>query len=332
VDLSKPFMKKFIKVLAIIVVVILGLVALFGAYLKLALPNVGDPEELTIDPTPARIERGAYLANHVTVCMDCHSQRDWTQFSGPIGGNLGGGGEHFGPEMGFPGDFYSKNITPYNLGDWSDGEIFRLITSGVNKDGNPIFPVMPYHAYGRMDREDIFSIIAYIRTLEPISKDISDSKAIFPVNFLLHTMPQKAAFTTLPDTNDQVAYGQYLVNAAGCIDCHTPVKQGKIIPELAFSGGREFAMPGGLIVSSNITSHTENGIGGWTDDVFVRRFKAYVDSAANLQVEPGQLNTIMPWVMYAGMKERDLRAIYAYLQTLEPIDHRVVAFQSQAKN
>ena len=34
--------------------------------------------------TPARLARGAYLVEHVTVCLDCHSQRDWDTYSAPI--------------------------------------------------------------------------------------------------------------------------------------------------------------------------------------------------------------------------------------------------------
>lgn len=82
------------------------------------------------------IARGKYLANHVAVCMDCHSTRKWNKYSGPMDENAqGAGGEIFDQNMGFPGKFISPNITPYALREWTDGEIFRAITSGVNKDG-----------------------------------------------------------------------------------------------------------------------------------------------------------------------------------------------------
>lgn len=75
------------------------------------------------------------------------------------------GGEFFGPDLGFPGEFYSRNLTPANLRGWTDGEIFRAITAGVNKEGEALFPVMPYRNYSKMDKEDIYDIIAYLRTL-----------------------------------------------------------------------------------------------------------------------------------------------------------------------
>lgn len=61
------------------------------------------------------------------------------EISAPLAGDLGAGGERFSTDMGFPGTIYSPNITPHNLKEWTDGEIFRAITSGVNKYGKAIF-------------------------------------------------------------------------------------------------------------------------------------------------------------------------------------------------
>lgn len=94
--------KKIFRILFIVfIVLILGIGGLL-TYLKTALPNVGDAPDLTITSTPELLERGSYLANHVTVCMDCHSGRDWSKFSGPlIPGTLGQGGEIFDQKLGF---------------------------------------------------------------------------------------------------------------------------------------------------------------------------------------------------------------------------------------
>lgn len=136
-------MRKIFRVLFIIVMVLLIGVSAIALYVKTALPNVGKAPNLKVEVTPQRIERRKYLANHVVVCMDCHSQRDWNRFSGPLQQEtFGGGGERFGKEMGFPGTLYSKNITPYALHNWTDGELFRAITCGVNKNGYALFPLM----------------------------------------------------------------------------------------------------------------------------------------------------------------------------------------------
>ena len=325
-------MKKAIKIILIILLVMVAGIAAIGFYVKKALPDVGAPEELTIERTPARIERGKYLANHVTLCMDCHSVRDWSLHAGPpIPGPMGGGGERFGEEIGIPGTIYSRNITPYGIGNWTDGELFRAITTGVSRDGHALFPLMPYANYGKMDREDIYSIISYIRTLPAVKKDIPPAELNFPVNFIVNTMPQKTAFTTRPDSLDEIAYGRYMINAAACMDCHSQFDdKGNMVPGTEFGGGREFIFPGGIVTSANLTTDPTGILASLTREGFIRRFKEYTDSSYQPEkVNPTDFNTPMPWMMYANMTEKDLGAIYAYLKTVKPMVNEVIKFRKK---
>lgn len=309
--------------------IILLLVAGLLTYVKTALPNVGKAQELTIDHSPQRVERGRYLANAVNLCMDCHSTHDKTKFSAPpMEGTWGKGGEKFGRESGFPGNFYARNITPFGISRYTDGELFRVITTGVDKEGMAMFPVMPYHYYGQMDPEDIKSIIAYIRTLTPINTTTPESYADFPMNFIINTIPHKAEPQKLPPASDQLAYGAYMITASACIECHTPVKRGQIILEKAYSGGREFKFPDGAVVrSANITPDKASGIGNWTEEQFLRRFKMYTDSGFKIPaLQPGGFNTVMPWTMYAKMDIQDLKAIFAYLKQVKPAGNKVEKF------
>lgn len=323
-------MKKFFRIIAYIFGGLIILMVGAVAYLQFAFPNVSPAEELKIEYTPDRIARGAYLANHVTVCMDCHSTRDFSLFSGPpTPGTLGAGGDRFDQSIGLPGVFYAKNITPHGISDYSDGELYRVITTGVTNDGRPMFPLMPYSYYGKMDPEDIYSIISYIRSLPAVQTEIPDSKADFPVNLLLRTMPVNATPTPKPDPSDQVAYGAYMINASGCAECHTQVDpQGTIIKDQLYAGGRSFLFPdGSKVTSANLTQDKETGIGSWTEEMFVRKFTQYADSGYQIpKIPAGEFNSIMPWTMYSGMKEEDLKAIYAYLKTVEPIPNQVVKF------
>jgi mono/diheme cytochrome c family protein len=322
-------MKKFFKILGYIVLIAILVIAGLLTYVKKALPNVGPAPTLSFDYTPERVARGKYLANCVTVCMDCHSTRDWTRFSGPLkAGTLGKGGERFDKTQGFPGVYYSRNITPAGITRYTDGELYRLITTGVTKEGRAMFPVMPYRHYGKMDPEDIKSIIAYVRSLAPIENKVQESVSDFPMNFIINTIPTKAIPEQMPARSDTLAYGKYMVNASGCIECHTNVKRGQIIPELAFSGGREFNFPDHSVVrSANITPDEVSGIGSWTKEMFIQRFKAYADSNFVLPtVKPGEFNSVMPWNMYSRMTEEDLSAIYAYLRSVKPISNKVVKF------
>lgn len=320
-------MKRFLRISSrVLLVVVLAVIGVF-CYLKLYLPRAGKVEVFTVESTTETIERGKYLANHVTVCVDCHSQRDWSIYSGPIKpGTFGMGGEYFGRNLGLPGDFYARNITPHNLKDWTDGEIYHLITTGINKDGEAIFPVMPYQAYAQMDPEDVKAIIAYIRTLEPIKNEIPKRSIDFPMNLILNTIPKKAEPKKRPSKSDHYAYGKYMTTIAGCIDCHTKAEKGKMVEGMEFAGGFEFAMPGGTLRSSNITPH-KSGIENWTKKLFIDRFKSYADTSRLLRgLNEKDFNTIMPWTMYSGMTEEDLGAIYDYLRTLKPIDNSVVRY------
>ncbi|NOS94432.1 MAG: c-type cytochrome [Cyclobacteriaceae bacterium] len=299
-------------------------------YVKFALPNVGEAENITIPATSEQIERGKYLANAVAVCMDCHSTRDWSKFSGPLTpGTLGQGGERFDHSMGLPGIFYSKNITPSAISRYTDGELYRVITTGVTKEGRAMFPLMPYLYYGKMDKEDIYAIIAYLRTIPSLQHEVPSSNADFPVNVIMNTIPTKAQPQTKPAPSDMLAYGAYMTNAAACMECHTKVNdQGQVIPEVAFGGGRAFQYPDGSVVtSSNITSDAETGIGNWSEEAFVQRFKTYADSSyVTPAVAKGEFQTVMPWTMYAQMKREDLVAIYNYLKTVKPINQKIVKF------
>lgn len=321
-------MKKFFKILGYLCLGLVAAATASGIYVKTMLPDVGEAPQLTVDPTPARIARGEYLANHVTVCMDCHSTRAADLFSGPlVPGNFGGGGERFGPEMGFPGVFYSRNITPFGIGDWTDGELYRAITTGVTKSGEALFPVMPYHTYGQMDPEDIYSIIAYVRTLKPVENTLPQREPEFPVSIILNTMPAKATPGKRPSDNDLLARGKYITSAAACVDCHSKMDKGSKVPGTEYGGGMEFTMPAGVVRSPNITGDKATGIGNWSEQEFIKRFKMYADSSyIPHPVGPKDMNTPMPWTMYARMEEQDLKAIFAYLQSLAPISHKVERF------
>jgi len=320
-------MKKVFRVLGILVLFIAIIAGGGLSYLRVAYPKVEPAPNIQVEITPERLERGEYLANHVNLCMDCHGKREWDKFAAPpLPGSEGTGGEHFNHDMGFPGVIVSRNITPFGLENWTDGEVYRAITSGVSKDGSPLFPVMPYPHYGQMNQEDIYSVIAYIRNLPPVETPTVQTSLDFPLNFIVRTMPKPANHQAIPNKSDLVAYGGYMVNASGCYDCHTKQEKGEFIGE-PFAGGMVFNIGNGRILTSpNLTPHA-TGIAAMTEDDFLYRFKVYQDSSyVPAQVGPTDFQTVMPWAMYSGMKEEDLKAIYAYLQSLPPIDNKIQKF------
>jgi hypothetical protein len=262
-------------------------------------------------------------------CLDCHAQRDFSKFTGPtLPETKGAGGEKWTRAAGFPGNLIAPNITPYALKDWTDGEIFRAITAGVRKDGTPLFPIMPYHQYGQLDKEDIYAVIAYIKTLEPIASTTPERELDIPLNIIVHTIPQEGTHALKPDKSNSVAYGKYLITAAACYDCHTIQESGQYVEEMAFAGGFEFPMEtGGIVRSANITPDPETGIGNWTKERFITAFKQYQDSTfVPHTVAPNTYNSMMPWTYYSGLEEEDLSAMYDYLKSLKPIKNQVVKF------
>jgi len=322
-------MKKVLRFTAYVVVILVLIIIAGISYVTLALPNVGEPEAIKVAVTPQRVERGKYLANNISLCMDCHSVRDWSKFAGPMKeGSLGAGGEKFDANVGFPGDVIVPNITPYHLNNWTDGELFRAITAGVKKDGSAIFPLMPWESYSKMSREDVYSIIAYLRTIASKKADYPQRKLDFPLNILVHTMPKKPTLGITPNEHDTLKYGEYLVTIAACKDCHSQVNQGKIIAGLEYAGGRDFIVPGaGVVRSANITADNTTGLGNWTKEQFVSRFKQYADTSKRVNVKPGEFQSIMPWYRYADMKTGDLEAIYTYIKTIKPVKNKVVKFE-----
>lgn len=327
-------MKKALKIGGYVIAGLGVIVVILVSYLNFAFPKVSPAQEMTIEATSERLERGKYLANHVAGCIDCHSTRDWTKFAGPVKeGSEGKGGDKFDEELaGMPGTIYAQNITPTYLKRYSDGELYRLITTGVTNDGRAMFPMMPYLAFGKMDPEDVKSIIAYIRTLKPIDGEYPKADLNFPMNLIVKTIPQDATPMTIPEKSDTLKYGEYIFTIAGCGDCHTPMEKGTPIPGKHLAGGFEFRHPlyGDVVRSANITQDHETGIGLWTQADFLGKFKTYRDSSwRSKEAKAGELNTAMPWVLYSGMTDEDLKAIYRYLKTVPPVQNKVEKFTAK---
>lgn len=320
-------MKTLLKIVGVLVVVVLVAAAAGVGYLYAAYPNV-ELAEYRIEATPDRLARGKYLTDHVVGCTTCHTQRDWAKFSGPANvERLGAGGDAF--SLGPAGVVYAKNITPAAIGSWSDGELLRAVTSGVSRDGTPLFPLMPYPHFGAMDQEDVHAVLAYIRSLKAIeNSNIPERELNFPLYLIVRTIPKPAKPQPRPPVSDKLAYGRYMLRSALCSDCHTPIdEQGTPLPGMDFAGGMEILETGFRVRSANITPDADTGIGTWTEQQFVDKFKAFEHTppVALSDVERRQ-NTPMPWTAYAGMTREDLAAIYAALREQKPIVNRVNKF------
>ena len=72
----------------------------------------------------------------------------------------------------YPGIVYPPNITPdmeTGIGSWSDPQIANAVRSGIGRHGDRRISVMPWRGYATISNEDIDAIVAYLRSIEPIS-------------------------------------------------------------------------------------------------------------------------------------------------------------------
>lgn len=318
---------KTIKYLGIVLILIIVVGVILISYINIFYPNIELRENYKIELTPGKIERGKYLVESVTACFHCHSTVNFTEFSGKIvKGTEGKGGRFYPEEGGFPGNFYASNITPHNIGSWSDAEILRALVNGVSKTGDALFPLMPYGKYKYLTEEDAASIIAYLRTLNPIKADYKKSEFNFPFSTILKTIPEEYEPRQSVNKANSIEYGKYLIDIASCESCHTPSKKGEPIEGMEFAGGFEIPMEtGGISRAANITPNKNTGIGNWNKDMFIAKFKSY-EHNDSLFVNEGQFNSEMPWRIYATMSEEDLGSIYDYLKTVKPINNKIEKF------
>lgn len=263
-------------------------------------------------------------------CLDCHSQRNWDVFGGPIvKGTEGMGGLMFTKEFGaVPGTVYARNITPAGIGDWSDAELIRAITQGITKKGDTLYPIMPYAYYNKMTKEEITDVVAYVRSLKSITNIVPERKLTvsasraYPASLLTHSIEANVK----PSELDKIKYGEYLVTTAGCANCHTPLNAKREYQfDKMFAGGFRWKHEKFTAVSGNITPDPETGIGNWSEELFVTKFKDYRDPSF-YNYNPGRKNTFMPWLSFSQLDDYDLKAIYAYLRTVKPISNKVEKF------
>jgi mono/diheme cytochrome c family protein len=325
-------MKTFLKVLGIVVLVAGALVAGALVWLTAHKPAQRPASAVRIEATPERLARGRYLVHHVADCVGCHSDHV-TTYGFPIKpGTEGQGGLEFNEGTGFPGVLRAQNITPdpeTGLGRWTDGEILRAMREGVDREGNALFPMMPYVHLREMSDDDAQAIVAYLRTLPPVRNAVAKPTLNFPLNFIVKFIPKPLdGPVRAPDRTSSVAYGRYLTRIAGCYECHTPHDdKNQLVEAGAFSGGWEMVGPWGRNRTANLTPHPMTFVGRATKDEWIGRFRAFASmNASNAPVAPKGRNTVMPWLAYAAMTDEDLGAIYDYLKTVPPVENRVNSF------
>ena len=122
------------------------------------------------------------------------------------------------------------------------------------------------------------------------------------------------AFATAnkPSAEAEISRGEYLINIAGCVSCHTDADNGGVY----LAGGLKLNTSFGSFFAPNITADKETGIGAWSFEDFA--------AAMHLGINPTgeRYYPVFPYTSYTQIHSSDLRAMYAYLQTVPPIKRR----------
>ncbi|HXH93787.1 MAG TPA: cytochrome C [Thermoanaerobaculia bacterium] len=325
-------MKTFLKIVGGLVLIVIALIAGVVIWLSARKPASRPASTEKIEATPERLARGTYLVEHVADCLGCHSDHI-IKFGIPVKpGTEGEGGYIFDEKIGFPGVVAAQNLTAdqeFGLGKWTDGEIIRAIREGIDRNGEALFPMMPYEHMRSMSDDDVKSVVVYLRTLKPIHKGVPAKHINFPVNLFVKFVPKPVdGVVPTPDPHDNLAYGKYLSTIGGCYECHTPHDdKGTRIADKAYSGGWEMKGPWGRNFTANLTSTPGTYMAHATKEEFIGRFKAFASMNANTAPDaPAGRNTVMPWLAFSQMTEQDLGALYDYLKTVKPIENKVVTF------
>lgn len=106
-----------------------------------------------------------------------------------------------------------------------------------------------------------------------------------------------------------VRHGQYVVQIAGCVGCHTDTKAGAA----AFAGGRALKTPFGTFYGPNITPDQETGLGNWTEADFKRALR-HGERRDGSPYFPA-----FPYPSFTSMSDSDMRDAWAYLRSLPAV-------------
>ncbi|WP_284311042.1 c-type cytochrome [Labrys miyagiensis] len=279
-----------------------------AALMGLAAAGLVPLQRASADPL---LERGRYLMEGIVACGNCHTPKaaDGTPIADK---ELAGGFAIDAPIF----HAVASNITPdkeTGIGNWTDAEIIDAIRNGKRPDGSIIGPPMPIAFYRGMSDSDVKAIVAYLRQVKPVSNKVE--KSVYKIPLPEAYGPPVTSVADVPH-DDKVAYGAYLATGLGhCMDCHTPLVQGRNDMTRLGAGGNEFGMPDGVVITSaNLTPANKNGIVGWTDVQLVTALKS------GQRPNGSHIVPLMAFGWYKNINDADYAALVTFLRDLKPVE------------
>jgi mono/diheme cytochrome c family protein len=244
--------------------------------------------DLKVAGTPEQIVRGQAISDGF--CSSCHSK------TGTLTGGL-----DVAKDLPVPiGSFVASNLSPAGqLSGWSDGDIFRAIRNGVDKDGRWLI-IMSYTNAGKLSDDDTKAVIAYIRSL-PAAGAQTDNPPdhlnllgvmMLGAGMLPQGKPVSTGIVSEPPKSPKVEYGEYILSYQDCRECHGNKLRGGVPGQLAPLG------PDLSLVK------------GWKLEEFITTMRTGVDPNGH------ELGKQMPWRPIGRMGDEELAAVYQYLTHL----------------
>jgi mono/diheme cytochrome c family protein len=242
------------------------------------------------------IARGEYLVKTRVSCAACH------------GPDLGG---HVLINAALVGYWAPPNLTGgagsvtrgFTAADWD-----RAVRHGVRRGGQS--SSMPSIEFVNLSDHELSDIVAYIQSLPPVDRDMKGVRIgplfSYVVAFGADTLlafsldHQKPHAVEPPVEAASVELGSHIAQV--CKGCHGP----------QLSGGKVAGDPNMPIVA-NITPH-QTGLAGWTEADFIRALRE------GKRKDGSDILPQMPWKVYGQMNDVELKALWAYLQTVPPVE------------
>lgn len=181
---------------------------------------------------------------------------------------------------------------------------------GIRPDGRLISTQMPFPSYKSMQERDLDAVVAYMKTVPPLRKEVPPPtyKAELPVELV----PGAEKPFTDADLADKVKRGFYIANLAHCMDCHSRGADDRLNFTSGWGKGEHIhKTPAGPVAAVNITAHPTRGVGAWSDEDLKRALKQ------GMRPDGRRLRPPMG-MRFMNMKDDDIDAVVAWMRTIPP--------------
>lgn len=236
--------------------------------------------------------RGQRFVVVIGKCVECHGK--------DLGGKVMMDDRAFGR-------LAAANLTPGRGGVANryktDADWARSIRHGVDPEGRALL-FMPSHDYNPISDKDLADVIAYLKTLQPVDRELP-KRRVGPVARALHLagafplipaelIDHEAARDTAPQPAVTVQYGKYLAWVGGCVGCHST--------DLTGGGGPPPGAP----------SINPARIGNWSEEDFFNALKR------GIRPDGTAIKPAMPWIYTMQMTDDEIRALWLYIRSVPP--------------